>query len=89
MEINTRATKRNSKENTLSIIARGQNKFAPEIGLPFKHSDSALLEIGMSVMGHSLMRTLVCLLRTARFNRALFFAHSFALLFSLIRSLAH
>ena len=54
------------------------------------HSDSKLLEIGMLVMGHSLIRSLVRshrslvrLLRTARFARALRCAHSFA------RSLTH
>ena len=46
-------------------------------------SDSGTLEIVMLVMGHSLIRTLVRLVRSARFARALRCAHSLA------RSLTH
>ena len=41
-------------------------------------SDPVLIEIATLVMGHSLVRSLVCLLHTAHFARALRCAHSFA-----------
>jgi len=64
--------------------------FSVSLRFPPLHSDPECLEIATLVMGHSLVRSLVRshrslvrLLRTARFARALRCAHSFA------RSLAH
>jgi len=64
--------------------------FSASLRFPPLHSDPECLEIATLVMGHSLVRSLVRshrslvrLLRTARFARALRCAHSFA------RSLTH